>query len=209
MKPIHFTAPPPPPKHGGAPDGWFINLISTVINRREKGEYETYPLETGLQRIFAEFHKELRAANDARERAEHQIAVRRQIMSEQIAVNKMQRITIDELQAECRALVAAAHEAQCCMCGKKGLSTAEDGGPECQLTDGRWTCSAACYCQATGDDTLPASPARDDKLSFTPEMRSLYNESAPRGPEDFESLLQQSERLFSKITDHLRKGFRR
>lgn len=36
--------------------------------------------------------------------------------------------------------------ATCCVCGKTGLSTAEgDGGEECQLTDGRWTCSEACW----------------------------------------------------------------
>ena len=34
---------------------------------------------------------------------------------------------------------------QCCMCGKKGLSTVEDGGPECELHDGRWVCSSECY----------------------------------------------------------------
>ena len=40
--------------------------------------------------------------------------------------------------------------AQCCMCGKTDLSTVEgDGGPECQLDDGRWTCSHACYDRAT------------------------------------------------------------
>jgi hypothetical protein len=35
--------------------------------------------------------------------------------------------------------------AQCCMCGKNGLSTEEDGGPECELSDGRWVCSRDCY----------------------------------------------------------------
>lgn len=45
---------------------------------------------------------------------------------------------------------------QCCMCGKTGLSTAEgDGGPECQLDDGRWTCSRDCWDRAT------AQPAPD------------------------------------------------
>lgn len=34
---------------------------------------------------------------------------------------------------------------QCCMCGKIGLSTEEDGGAECELHDGRWTCSRKCY----------------------------------------------------------------
>ena len=41
---------------------------------------------------------------------------------------------------------------QCCMCGKTGLSIREgDGGPECQLDDGRWTCSRECWDRATGD----------------------------------------------------------
>lgn len=48
-----------------------------------------------------------------------------------------------------RAYLSATGEAQCCMCGKTGLSTVEgDGGPECQLNDGRWTCSADCYYRA-------------------------------------------------------------
>jgi hypothetical protein len=38
---------------------------------------------------------------------------------------------------------------QCCMCGKKGLSTVEgDGGTECELSDGRWVCSSECYDRA-------------------------------------------------------------
>lgn len=42
---------------------------------------------------------------------------------------------------------------QCCMCGKLGLSTTEgDGGTECQLTDGRWTCSADCWERAVEPD---------------------------------------------------------
>ena len=41
---------------------------------------------------------------------------------------------------------------QCCMCGKTGISIREgDGGPECQLDDGRWTCSRECWDRATGD----------------------------------------------------------
>ena len=36
---------------------------------------------------------------------------------------------------------------KCCVCGKSGLSTAEDGGPECELSDGRWVCSGECYDQ--------------------------------------------------------------
>jgi hypothetical protein len=41
--------------------------------------------------------------------------------------------------------VQTAPEVQCCMCGKNGLSTVEDGGPECELSDGRWVCSRDCY----------------------------------------------------------------
>lgn len=36
-------------------------------------------------------------------------------------------------------------EAQCCMCGKTGLSVVEDGGPECELHDGRWVCGSDCW----------------------------------------------------------------
>lgn len=46
---------------------------------------------------------------------------------------------------------------QCCMCGKKGLSTMEgDGGTECELADGRWVCSQACYDKAVPmpDDSM-------------------------------------------------------
>ena len=39
-------------------------------------------------------------------------------------------------------------DTQCCMCGKLGLSTDEDGGTECELSDGRWVCSRGCYDRA-------------------------------------------------------------
>ncbi|MCZ3377477.1 hypothetical protein [Rhizobium sp. AG207R] len=46
---------------------------------------------------------------------------------------------------------------QCCMCGKKGLSTVEgDGGSECELSDGRWVCSAECW-----DKAVEPTPASD------------------------------------------------
>ena len=51
--------------------------------------------------------------------------------------------------------------AQCCMCGKNGLSTAEDGGPECELHDGRWVCGRDCYDRATeGPDAHQAALAK-------------------------------------------------
>ncbi len=57
----------------------------------------------------------------------------------------------EKAEAERDAALARVNEleGQCCMCGKKGISTAEDGGPECQLSDGRWTCSRDCYERAT------------------------------------------------------------
>ena len=65
-------------------------------------------------------------------------------------------------QADYEARVMAAldvqamtvQDAQCCMCGKRGLSTAEDGGPECELDDGRWVCSRECYDHAVDGVTV-------------------------------------------------------
>ena len=51
-------------------------------------------------------------------------------------------------------------QVQCCMCGKTGLSTIEDGGPECELDDGRWVCSVKCYDRAASNP-LEAEAERD------------------------------------------------
>ena len=48
--------------------------------------------------------------------------------------------------------------AQCCMCGKTGLSTAEDGGPECELHDGRWVCSSDCWDRAALEPVAQPEP---------------------------------------------------
>jgi hypothetical protein len=54
------------------------------------------------------------------------------------------------------ALPAANTSAQCCMCGKTGLSTVEgDGCTECELSDGRWVCSSDCW-----DKADPLTPTR-------------------------------------------------
>ncbi|WP_416065388.1 hypothetical protein ACK9YZ_01170 [Rhizobium sp. ZK1] len=72
----------------------------------------------------------------------------------------------------CHDLMIAARQAppnqligpQCCMCGKKNLSTAEgDGGTECELADGRWVCSAECWDRAV-------SPAEH---VMVPDVRAL------------------------------------
>ena len=66
---------------------------------------------------------------------------------------QMLEAEVRELKGRIEALTSE-RDAQCCMCGKKGLSTEEDGGPECELPDGRWVCSADCW-----DDALEPSAA--------------------------------------------------
>lgn len=61
------------------------------------------------------------------------------LVSDLIAALRSTMTALAEAQA------AQAGVVQCCMCGKKGLSTAEDGGPECELHDGRWVCSRKCW----------------------------------------------------------------
>jgi hypothetical protein len=65
-------------------------------------------------------------------------------------------------QADYAALdVQPAPDVQCCMCGKKGLSTVEgDGGPECELSDGRWVCSRECY-----EKAVEPAPDTDAKVA--------------------------------------------
>ena len=60
---------------------------------------------------------------------------------------------IEVLTARAEAAEARLEQVQCCMCGKTGLSTVEDGGPECQLDDGRWVCSSQCWEKAVGPVT--------------------------------------------------------
>lgn len=69
-------------------------------------------------------------------------------------------------QADYEAQLPAALEPQnkqCCMCGKLGLSTAEDGGPECELHDGRWVCSRKCYDAACSLMVPPLEPQPDPR----------------------------------------------
>lgn len=61
---------------------------------------------------------------------------------------------------------------QCCMCGKTGLSTVEgDGGPECQLSDGRWTSSQDCW-----EHAVDPTPTSDDQVEAAIEtaLRAAY-----------------------------------
>ena len=69
-----------------------------------------------------------------------------------------------------RRALPANTSAQCCMCGKRGLSTVEgDGGTECELPDGRLTCSHDCWDRAT-------SPAPDTGDKLREAARVLLDE---------------------------------
>lgn len=70
-----------------------------------------------------------------------------QFVQEIVDHPRLSNVRADEIEVAIRALPA---HVQCCMCGKRDLSTVEgDGGEECELHDGRWTCSRACYDRAT------------------------------------------------------------
>jgi hypothetical protein len=70
--------------------------------------------------------------------------------------------------------------AQCCMCGKAGLSTAEDGGPECELHDGRWVCSSECWDIAVSIiDRLIHSPAETALAAMAEREGVLRSACAP------------------------------
>ena len=96
----------------------------------------------------------------------------------------------------CRNIKPADGEAlaQCCMCGKTGLSTAEDGGPECELHDGRWVCSSECWDIAVSviDRLLaprPAEPAQVDVRARLAAARETFCMASPGSDEEFTSLL--------------------
>lgn len=65
---------------------------------------------------------------------------------------------------DCTHAAPEGARAQCCMCGTKGLSTEEDGGPEAELSDGRWVCSLECWEVATGDDLVAAQAERAELI---------------------------------------------
>lgn len=63
---------------------------------------------------------------------------------------------------------------QCCMCGKVGLSTAEgDGGGECELHDGRWTCSRVCWDRAC--DPAPSDGLREENERLRRQLRMIVS----------------------------------
>ena len=77
--------------------------------------------------------------------------------------------------------------AQCCMCGKTGLSTAEDGGPECELHDGRWVCSSDCWDRAALEPV--AQPETPEIIERLAALRETFCYASPGSDEEFSSLL--------------------
>src|SRR5690606_38122864 len=107
-------------------------------------------------------------------------------------------------------------DTQCCMCGKTGLSTIEgDGGTECQLEDGRWTCSEPCWEKAGGygPDLSPAEgktdrDMRDGMDCNYPECGCCFDSkcsdapyAAPSNPVISDEIV---EALYSSIEAHIR-----
>ena len=69
-------------------------------------------------------------------------------------------------------------QVQCCMCGRKDLSTIEgDGGEECQLWDGRWTCSRGCYDKACmiHEAALTPPPAAQEPVAWMFELATMQD----------------------------------
>lgn len=87
---------------------------------------------------------------------------------------------------------------QCCMCGKKGLSTVEgDGGTECELSDGRWVCSSECYDRAVEPAPSVAVKALADayKAGFDASSQGYNGEVFPEYEADNEWLAQRDSDL--------------
>lgn len=83
-----------------------------------------------------------------------------------------QDVMRDALTAALSAALEREAKPQCCMCGKKDLSTAEgDDGGECELSLGRWTCSQECWERAV--DLQPVAIYRHKKRGTL--YRVLYH----------------------------------
>lgn len=99
-------------------------------------------------------------------------------LSEQLEAVRAAKKARDEENEALKAQIAELAHArpQCCMCGKKNLSTEEDGGPECELSDGRWVCSSACWHKAaSGLDVEEAARARDGEVRNLTELRDAHH----------------------------------
>jgi len=98
---------------------------------------------------------------------------------------------------------------QCCMCGRKDLSTVEgDGGTECELPDGRWVCSFDCW------DRAVAPPAKREAGEAAAPVQDVVGFDLPAdiiesllaiGPVEWGvSLTQSDEKHASDLLDTLR-----
>ena len=90
-------------------------------------------------------------------------------------------------------------QVQCCMCGRKDLSTVEgDGGEECQLWDGRWTCSRGCYdkaCMIHEAALTPPPAAPTDNTALVGAAKAAVAAWLEDGLEVGRTMLKLSETL--------------
>ncbi|KDR87695.1 hypothetical protein L905_19035 [Agrobacterium sp. TS43] len=95
------------------------------------------------------------------------------------------------------------------MCGKKGLSTTEgDGGTECELSDGRWVCSAECWDRAVEPAPSVAVKAGDAaaKLQRALDAASPSHKTMWVYVDDLRAALSAQVQDESEIIDCLTSG---
>ena len=141
----------------GGPYAWQPDLSSAYLDLYDE-----------VKRLRAERDDWMSARNDA-VRARMTAEAERDALAHMLDLSKRTTEAVID-RAEKAEAERDRLRTQCCMCGKTGLSTIEDGGPECELDDGRWVCSVDCYDLAVLNH-LVAEAERD-------RLRAALNEIA-------------------------------
>ena len=76
-------------------------------------------------------------------------------------------------------LVSAAEATECFWCGRRPLSTFENGGPECEMFHGEWVCSRECYDSALTDARLNTLEAAVGQREMQIAALDAYAASEP------------------------------
>lgn len=121
------------------------------------------------------------------------------IVGNSLARFRLRADAIARCQAKHNARILSALEpatdAQCCMCGKKGLSTIEgDGGTECELSDGRWTCSSDCW-----EAAQPDAQTRLVAAAYEAAARVVWSPKSIGGGR-YRSLLEERAEAIRRLT---------
>lgn len=113
-----------------------------------------------------------------------------------------------DYETRIRSALSSPASPQCCMCGKKGLSTVEgDGGFECELSDGRWVCSAECWDKAV--DPAPASDIaalREENERLKKALEKIASTPAWGCPERWETTPAEVRQLARSVLNESKKG---